>query len=116
VYFAANGGDRIVAVPRAGGTPTHIDVGANVDNLSWDGDRILGVIHLGGVGAMFEPCLMRWAIVEADPATRSARRIFSHDGTALCGATSALRIGDRIYVGSMNETRIGVLGAAREPR
>jgi hypothetical protein len=59
---------------------------------------------------------MRWAIVEADPATRSARRIFSHDGTTLCGATSALRLGDRIYVGSMNETRIGVLRAPPEAR
>jgi hypothetical protein len=113
VYFAENGGDRIVRLPRAGGEPSWIDVGHNVDNLSWDGAKLLAVTHLGGPGAILEACLMDWAIVEADPATRSARRVFAHDGEVLCGATSALRLGDRIYVGSMNETRIGVLRAAR---
>jgi hypothetical protein len=113
VFFAENGRDRVVRLPRAGGEPQHIDVGANVDNLSWDGERILGVIHTGGVGAIFQACLMDWAIVEADAAARSARRIFAHDGATPCGATSALRLGDRIYVGSMSEDRIGVLRASR---
>jgi hypothetical protein len=120
VYYAENGRDRIVRVPREGASPerppTYAEVGGNPDNVSWTDDgRILAVVHTGGIEAAFEPCLMKWALWEIDPATLAARERLRHDGAALCGATSAAFVGDRYLIGSMSETRVGTWWPAALP-
>jgi hypothetical protein len=51
---------------------------------------------------------MHWSAWEIDPETLEARELLDHESEVLCGATSALRVGGRMLIGSMNETRIGV--------
>jgi hypothetical protein len=112
----------VIRVPRAGlapGSPRPTaDVGWAVDNVSWvEGGVLLGVLHLGGLGSLFQSCLLDWAIVEVDPEALTSRILHEHHGEVLCGATSAIRVrdgeGDAILVGSMSETRIGILRSAR---
>ena len=112
VYFAENGRRRIVRVPRAGASAERpaafAELVSNVDNIGWDGGRLLAVVHKGGARALFQACLMNWALWEVDPESLEAREILDHRGEVLCGATSAARVGDQILIGSMNELRIGV--------
>jgi sugar lactone lactonase YvrE len=120
VYYAENGRDRIVRLPREGASPerppAYAEVGGNPDNLSWTDDgRILAVIHTGGIQAAFEPCLMKWALWEVDPGTLAARELLRHDGATLCGATSAAFVGGGYLIGSMSETRVGIWRPAAPP-
>jgi hypothetical protein len=112
VFFAENGRQRVVRVPRAGASAEQpaafAALPSNVDNVSWNDGRLLAVVHEGGVGSLFQACLMHWSVWEIDPETLEARELLDHRGEVLCGATSALRVGDRVLIGSMNEARIGV--------
>ena len=108
VYFAENGRRRVGRVPRAGGAPEFATVASNVDNIAWADGRLLAVVHKGGVRALFQACLMHWAIWEIDPESLESHEILDHRGEVLCGATSAAKVGDRYVIGSMNETRVGV--------
>jgi hypothetical protein len=112
VYFAENGRGRVVRVTRRGagaGGASFSDVRFHVDNVRWvDGDRLLAIVHTGGVGAVLERCLLDWALVEVDPDSLAARELLRHDGRVLCGATSAVRVGEHVLIGSMSEERIGL--------
>jgi hypothetical protein len=117
VFFAENGRRRVVRVPRAGASAERpaafAALPSNVDNVSWNDGRLLAVVHKGGVGALFQACLLHWAVWEVDPVTLDGRELLDHRGEVLCGATSALRVADRLLIGSMNEARIGVWRPAR---
>jgi len=110
LYVAENGRQRVLRVPLADVRNTSVfELGYNVDNLSWtDEVTILAVLHRSGYHAVLEPCLMQWSVVEIDPDSGSVTERLRHDGDVLCDATSALRIGSRLLIGSMSETRIGV--------
>jgi hypothetical protein len=113
IFFAENGRRRVVRVPREGiaaGQPaSSADVRFHVDNLAWTADdRLLAIVHTGGLAAAFQSCLMDWALWEVDPRTLAARERFRHDGSVLCGATSAIQLGDRFLFGTMSEARVGV--------
>jgi hypothetical protein len=112
IYFAENGRQRIVRVPRAGASAERpaafAALPSNVDNINWGNGRLLAVVHLGGAQALFQACLMHWAVFEVDPDSLEAREILDHEGEVLCGATSAVQVGHRYLIGSMNETRVGV--------
>jgi hypothetical protein len=117
VFFAENGGHRIVRVPRAGASAAQpaarIELPSNVDNISWADGRLLAVVHLGDARSLFQSCLRHWALYEADPVGMNARELLDHTGDVLCGATSAAKVGDRVLIGSMDEARIGVWQASR---
>ena len=70
--------------------------------------RLLAAVHLGGARALFQACLLHWAVFEVDPESLAAREILDHEGEVLCGATSVTKVCDRHVIGSMNETRVGV--------
>jgi hypothetical protein len=112
VYFAENGEQRVVRVPRAGATAEQpaafAELPSNVDNISWADGRLLAVVHLGGARALFQDCLLHWAVYEVDPDSLAVRELLDHEGEVLCGATSVAKVGERYLIGSMNETRIGV--------
>jgi hypothetical protein len=112
VFFAENGSQRVVRVPRAGASgeqpAAFAPLPSNVDNVSWNDGRIFAVVHKGGASALFQACLMHWAVWEIDPETLEGREVLDHRGEVLCGATSAVRVAGRMLIGSMNETRIGV--------
>ncbi|MEM7218626.1 MAG: SMP-30/gluconolactonase/LRE family protein [Pseudomonadota bacterium] len=52
------------------------------------------------------PCLLPFQIVKADPDTLAGEVILDHDGPPMGYATVALRVGDRIYLGSAHGDRI----------
>lgn len=117
VFFSDNGHQRIVRLPLAGvqedGAPDFADLGSNPDNVTWtQGDTLLAIVHTGGAETLFQECLLDWALVEIDPESLEARELMRHGGETLCGATSAWRVGERIYIGTMSEPRLGVW---REP-
>jgi hypothetical protein len=106
---ADNGHSQVLAVAREGGEPAAAVVRHPVDNVNLvETGELVAIVHPGGIETVLQSCLLGWALVEIDPSTLEARERMRHGGDALCGATSALRIGDRYYVGSMNESRIGV--------
>lgn len=121
LFVAENGRRRVVRMPRAGASPDRpaaaADVRFHVDNLGWASPgRILAVVHTGGMRAVLQSCLMDWALWEVDPRTLAAGELLRHDGSVLCGATSAVQIGERILIGTMSEDRIGVWRPARAVR
>lgn len=114
IFYAENGAGNVIRVPRAGiaeGVDREAaDVGWAVDNVTWaEGGRILGILHVGGIASLVQSCLLDWAITEIDPDALTSRVLLVHHGDVLCDATSAIRVGDVILVGSMSETRIGLL-------
>ncbi len=113
IYFADNGRQRVSRLPLSGlpegESPDVVVLGSNVDNITWtEGGTILAIVHTGGAETLFQDCLLEWALFEIDPKTLEAQELLQHDGGTLCGATSAQRVEDRIYIGTMNETRLGV--------
>lgn len=117
IFFADNGRKRVSRLPLSGleegRSPDVAVLGGGVDNVSWtESGTILAVVHTGGLETLFQDCLLDWALFEIDPESLEARRLLQHDGDTLCGATSAQRVGEAIYIGTMVEARLGVW---REP-
>jgi hypothetical protein len=56
------------------------------------------------------PCQTGWSVIEVDPDTLAARRVAGVDQAAtLQGASTALRVGDAIWIGTFRGNRIGRL-------
>ena len=58
------------------------------------------------------PCLLPYEIVKADPNTMRAEVVHAQDGAPMGYATVALKVGDRLYIGSAHGDRV-VSSAAR---
>jgi hypothetical protein len=55
-------------------------------------------------------CATGWSVLEIDASTLEAKKIAGADQTAaLQGVSSALQIGDELWIGSFNDDRIGKL-------
>jgi sugar lactone lactonase YvrE len=125
IYFADAGNRRVAIVPvarleDAGPASSavsieRVDVGGAPDNLSVtaSGTVLATVATLGGdlpllCGIGDRRCRGGWAVWEVDPAALSAREILADDGRRLATATSALEVGNLLYVGSMADDRLGV--------
>jgi hypothetical protein len=97
-----------------GGALASIDVGGFPDNLAWSGrGTLLVATHTGGAGLLFcafgrTPCRTSWEIHEIDPATLAARPLFTHDGEVVGAVSTPLVVGDRLYLASIFDDRIGV--------
>lgn len=116
-YFADAGNWRVAVVRRQdpGRDDFRVHVGGAPDNLTLtrSGTVLATVVTLSGdipglcaVGG--RECRLGWAIWEVDPATRAATQVFAHDGDAIGSATTALEVGDYLFIGSMADDRIGV--------
>ena len=102
--------------PRVGKNGSiSVSIGGNPDNFTWtDEQTLLVATHTGGAAFMAclfgrTPCTTSWEIWEIDPTTLAVSKIFEHDGSDVGAVATALRVGDRIYVSSVFDDRIGVI-------
>ena len=58
------------------------------------------------------PCLLPYEIIKADPSTMTSEVVHAQDGAPMGFATVALKVGDRLYLGSAHGDRV-VSSAAR---
>ena len=100
---------------NGGGAPAAIEVGGNPDNLTWTSrGTLLVASHTGGARFLRckwggTPCRTPWTVHEIDPVTMTARLRFRHDGSVVGAVATALEVGDRTFLGSVFDDRIGVL-------
>lgn len=115
MYVASFGSREVVRFDRRSRPMAKATVLVPVrpDNLRWS-DR--GTLYT--VGGNFvpsdrcasPPCATGWSVVEVDPATLEAKRVTGADqNAALQGASTALPVGDEIWIGTFQGDRIGVL-------
>ena len=52
------------------------------------------------------PCLLPFQVVKADPQTLAGEVIIEHDGPPMGYVTVALRVGERIYLGTAHGDRV----------
>ncbi|HEY8155132.1 MAG TPA: hypothetical protein VII72_13480 [Myxococcota bacterium] len=114
VAFSGSGTVRLRPLAPEGGTAREVETGGHPDNLSLGPRATLRVaVHTSGLaflrcrfGAL--PCAAPWKLMEIDPATGAASELLSHDGSLIGGVSSAVDVGDRIYLGAVFDDRIGV--------
>ena len=111
VYVAASGTQELVRFDRSAapvGKRT-LSLPMGPDNVHWDGNGklvIAGPNPAGPATCNGGPCRTGWTVVEVDPEAWTFSRLGGADGTAaLQRASSAIRVGNEIWVGS-NEDRI----------
>jgi sugar lactone lactonase YvrE len=115
MYVAAIGAREVVRFDRAADPITKQSVTLDVrpDNLRWTNEGTLYTI--GGnfvppAQCASPPCATGWSVVEIDPDTLEAQRVTGVDQTAaLQGASTALAVGDEIWVGTFRGDRVGYL-------
>jgi len=115
LFVATIGSREVVRFDLSTRPPTKASVSVSVrpDNLRWTGDG-----HLLTVGGNYippeecqnPPCSTGWSVIEIEPLTLEARRIAGADeNAALQGASTALAVGDEIWIGTFNSDRVGYL-------
>lgn len=113
LFVAAFGAHEVLRFDGFDGQPVIAELGVLPDNLRWSRDgRLTTVGDLVGApqdcGA--PTCPTGWAVYEIDPETMIARRIGEAGPTAaLQCASTALRVGGEIWIGTCNGDRVGVL-------
>jgi len=96
---------------------------ASPDNITWGSeDRLLVASHTDSITEMLAcqdleqgACGMGFEIVGLDPDTMARTTLLSHRGAPMGGATVALQIGKRIYMGSFAGDRIVYTDLADDP-
>jgi sugar lactone lactonase YvrE len=91
-----------------------VEIGGHPDNLSWTRQgKLLVATHTGGSALLlcslgWSPCRSAWKIYEVDPDTLATKLLLTHDGDQIGAVTTALAVGDNLYLGSSSDDRIGV--------
>ncbi len=117
VFFAEWRGQRLVRVRRGEGGQVEVDavsLSSYPDNLSWTPDgRLLVAGQVGdwseliGCAQIEEGnCAAGFEVVRVDPSTLRTEVILDHPGTATGGVSSALVMGDELYVGTFSGDRV----------
>jgi len=109
-------GGQVAAVERASGRRPWLAEVAGPDNSSWAPDgRLLVASHASTLDEVLhcaesteDFCPIPYTIVALDPATGAAAPLFSGGGAPFGGATVALQIGRRVYLGSFAGERMGL--------
>lgn len=113
LYVAAFGAQAIARFDLASTPPvkTMIPLGITPDNVRWSERGTL--LTAGGNNAAecgTEPCAGGWSVWEIDPATLAAQRLAGMPaGVALASASSALQLGEELWVGTYGGDRIAIL-------
>ena len=112
-------GGKTIKIDRASGTREGEFPVQQPDNITVDDAGNLWVAShkndpIGQTCALVTegPCLLPYEIVKADPNTMTAQVIHAQDGAPMGYATVALKVGDRLYIGSAHGDRV-VSSAAR---
>ena len=118
-YFADGGGRRvgIIDQPGANDVPRieRVRIDGSPDNvtLTSRGTVLAAIATAGGdvpiiCGIGGRVCRSGWRVVELDPHTHASARIIEQDARIVASVTTALEVGNRIFVGTMADERIGV--------
>lgn len=120
VFYSETGSGRVFRIPREGeGESIFVQAGGNPDNLSWTPrGTLLVTTHTGGAAFLLcangrLPCRTSWEVHEINSEKMTERLVLSHRGDLLGAVSSALELGDRMYLGSVFSDRIGVVAVAR---
>ncbi len=113
LFVAAFGAHKVLRFDDFSSRPAVADLGVLPDNLRWSRDGKLTTVG-DLVGASQDcgapTCPTGWAVYEIDPETMTSRRLGEAGATtALQCASTALRVGDKIWIGTCNGDRVGVL-------
>lgn len=115
MFVAAIGSRDIVRFDRST-TPMarqSMQLGIRPDNLRWSSAGKLYTV--GGnfvppAQCASPPCETGWSVIEVDPETLQATRVTGADQTAaLQGASTALVVGDELWIGTYRGDRLGYL-------
>jgi len=117
IFFAEWRSQRLVRVRRSEDGRVEVDAVAlshYPDNLSWTPDgRLLVAGQVGDWAELIAcaqveegNCAAGFQVVRVDPSTLGTEVILDHPGTATGGVSSALVVGDELYVGTFSGDRV----------
>jgi hypothetical protein len=121
LFLAAWGAGALIRVERQGDPArTSVALGVHPDKLAWSPDgRLLLAGQRGSVRALAKcfdaahgSCAAPFAVLSVDPDTLATRVVLEHDGAALGAASSAVRVGDALFLGTFSGDRLGVVRPA----
>jgi hypothetical protein len=117
-FYFADGGWETVRVQSLRDPSTEgsgIALGASPDNLSIrpSGGLLATVATLRGELPLLcslggRQCRLGWAVLEIDPESHAVSELVSEPGRQIATATSALEVGPYVFIGSMEDDRVGV--------
>jgi len=115
VYVAASGTREIVRYDRTKNPVTleKVQISIGPDNIRWGDDGLLytvGANYVPPEECKNPPCETGWSVFSINPETLKAKRVTGVDQTAtMQNASSAIAIGDEIWVGTFSGDKIGYL-------
>lgn len=113
LYVAAYGAQAVVRFDLGTTPPTStlIPLGITPDNVRWsERGTLLTAGGNAGAGCGAGDCSGGWSVWEIDPASLQARRIAGLPaGAALASASSALQLGNELWVGTYMGDRVAIL-------
>lgn len=113
IYVAAFGTAEVVRFDRSSTPPAieRLAITIAPDNIRWSTDGTLYAAGANVTDTCGGPeCGTGWSVIEISPAVMSAQRLTGVDATAaMQGVSSALSVGDEIWIGTYGGDRLGVL-------
>jgi hypothetical protein len=115
IYVAASGTREIIRFNRTENpvTAKKVQISIMPDNLRWGDDGMLytaGSNYVPPEECKNPPCLTGWSVFGIDPETLKTKRVTGADQTAILqNASSAIAVGNEIWVGTYSGDRIGYL-------
>lgn len=115
MYVAALGAHEVVRFDRYTAPPAKesVSIGVRPDNLRWSADGRLFTVggnYIPPEECQSPPCSTGWSVVAIDPTALEAERITGVDENAtLQGASTALPVGNEIWIGTFRGDRVGYL-------
>lgn len=115
MYVAAFGPREIVRFDRTTDpiTKESVQVDVTPDNIRWSNAGKLYTVggnYVSPADCSSPPCNTGWSVIEIDPETLATKRVTGVDQTAtMQGASTAVSVGDEIWIGTYSGDRIGYL-------
>lgn len=113
---------KVTRIPLDGnGETSSVSVDFMPDNVNWAPD---GSIIVAGqatdidmlVACKHTRCPLDWAVARLDPATMNVSYLYWEKGTPdFAGATTALQVGDKFWIGTFRGDRIAIADVPSEP-
>ena len=122
VYFASVGTNEVIRINRHGDPKRTTVLMPKVDNLRWTKDgKILAASLRGSTFSLFRDCAnlksgacgQEFAVVEIDPETLAWKELIRNQGSPIGLVTAAVKIGDRLYMGTAMGDRIAYIDLKR---
>ncbi|MBN1240710.1 MAG: SMP-30/gluconolactonase/LRE family protein [Gammaproteobacteria bacterium] len=115
MYVAAFGSREILRFDREADPieSRSVEIDIRADNLRWSDEGTLYTVggnYVSPDECQGPQCATGWSVIEIDPQTLEASRVAGVDqDAALQGASTALPVGDEIWVGTFSGDRVGYL-------